>query len=166
MNWTELIRTEIESTYAVTEGLLNLVDEESLGWYPSTGSNWMTVGQLLHHLVNACGAPIRGFVTGDWGRPSEESPARPPRLPSVESVTQAKALLAADKKLALEMLDRCSEEELANKPVAAPWAPNAPKPLGYQILHMIDHLKQHKGQLFYYLKLQDKPVHTGHLWGM
>jgi len=22
------------------------------------------------------------------------------------------------------------------------------------------------GQLFYYLKLQGKPVHTGHLWGM
>jgi hypothetical protein len=24
----------------------------------------------------------------------------------------------------------------------------------------------HAGQLFYYLKLQGKPVNTGHLWGM
>jgi hypothetical protein len=31
---------------------------------------------------------------------------------------------------------------------------------------MIGHLAQHKAQLFYYLKLQGKPVHTGHLYGM
>jgi hypothetical protein len=31
---------------------------------------------------------------------------------------------------------------------------------------MIDHLKAHKSQLFYDLKLQGKPVNTGHLWGM
>jgi hypothetical protein len=33
-------------------------------------------------------------------------------------------------------------------------------------LHGIHHLQQHKGQLFYYLKLQGKPVNTEHLWGM
>jgi hypothetical protein len=31
---------------------------------------------------------------------------------------------------------------------------------------MLAHLAQHKGQLFYYLKLMGRPVHTGHLWGM
>jgi hypothetical protein len=31
---------------------------------------------------------------------------------------------------------------------------------------MVGHLAQHKGQLFYYLKLQGKPVNTAHLWGM
>jgi hypothetical protein len=31
---------------------------------------------------------------------------------------------------------------------------------------MLGHLTQHKGQLFYYLKLQGKPVNTGDLWGM
>jgi hypothetical protein len=30
----------------------------------------------------------------------------------------------------------------------------------------VQHLAQHKGHLFYYLKLQGKPVHTGDLWGM
>jgi hypothetical protein len=29
-----------------------------------------------------------------------------------------------------------------------------------------NHLAQHKGQLFYYLKLQGKPVNTTDLWGM
>jgi hypothetical protein len=38
--------------------------------------------------------------------------------------------------------------------------------LGHRLLQMVDHLKSHKAQLFYYFKLQGKPVHTGHLWGM
>ena len=69
MNWTELLKNEIESVYNATDGLLDLVDEDSLDWKPSEGSNWMTVGQLLMHLTIACGAPMRGYVTGDWGLP-------------------------------------------------------------------------------------------------
>ena len=38
--------------------------------------------------------------------------------------------------------------------------------LGRRLLQMVEHLNQHKGQLFYYLKLQGVPVHTGNLWGM
>jgi hypothetical protein len=30
---------------------------------------------------------------------------------------------------------------------------------------MVDHLASHKSQLFYYLKLMGRPVHTGSLWG-
>ena len=69
MNWTELLTFEIEDTFKVTDDLLDLVDENQLDWKPATGENWMTVGQLLRHLTDACGAPIRGFCTGDWGMP-------------------------------------------------------------------------------------------------
>ena len=34
MNWTELLRKEIETTFKVTEGLLDLVDEGKLDWKP------------------------------------------------------------------------------------------------------------------------------------
>jgi uncharacterized damage-inducible protein DinB len=171
MNWTELIKSEIEDTYQVTEALIDLIDEDRLDWKPPTGSNWMTTGQLLHHLTDACGSAMRGFVTGDWGMPAEgemtEEDLLPPadRLPAAASIAEAKRLLAEDKQLALEMLARCSEEQLATKKVTAPWNPN-PLTLGYRLLQMVGHLNQHKGQLFYYLKLQDKSVHTGHLWGM
>jgi hypothetical protein len=63
------------------------------------------------------------------------------------------------------MLASCSEEQLAGKPAPAPWDPTEIV-LGHRLLQMIDHLKQHKGQLFYYLKLQGKPVNTGNLWGV
>jgi hypothetical protein len=172
VNWTELIQSELETTYHATQALIDLVDESNLDWKPATGSNWMTVSQLLQHLTDACGAPIRGFVTGDWGMPPEgEMSAEdmlPPaeRLPTIASVAECKRLLAEDKVLALAMLAECSEEDLANKQVAAPWNPDNPMGLGYQLLQMVTHLASHKAQLFYYLKLQGEPVHTGHLWGM
>lgn len=62
------------------------------------------------------------------------------------------------------MLEKCSEEDLAIKPAPAPWDPQSVN-LGHRLLQMIGHLNQHKAQLFYYLKLQDKPVNTGHLYG-
>jgi len=36
--------------------------------------------------------------------------------------------------------------------------------LGLRLLQMIEHLKMHKSQLFYYLKLQGLPVNTMDLW--
>lgn len=171
MNWTELLKTEIETTYQVTDALIDLVDADKLDWKPATGSNWMTVGQLLRHLTDACGSAVHGFVTGNWGMPPEgevppeEMLPSADKFPKVASAAEAKRLLAEDKKLALDMLAQCSEDELANKMVAAPWNPTA-RILGYQLLQMVTHLDRHKSQLFYYLKLQGKPVHTGHLWGM
>lgn len=175
MNWTELLNSEIETKYKATEGLLELVDDGQLDWKPSTGSNWMTTGQLLRHLAaDGCGAPFRGFVTGDWGMPDgvsvdemspEEMLTVAERMPALGSVDEAKRLLAADKQLALDMLARCPEERLATEVTTAPWDPTE-MTLGYRLLEMVQHLKSHQAQLFYYLKLQGVPVHTGHLWGM
>lgn len=174
MNWTELLRKEIESTFAVTEGLLDLVDEEMLQWKPAAGSNWMTTGQLLKHITNACGCSMRGFVTGDWGLPEgvdinnlppEEMLPPAEKMPTVGNVAEAKQLLGEDMQLALTLLASCSEEELSTKKTTAPWDP-AEVLLGHRLLQMVDHLKEHKAQLFYYLKLSGKPINTGNLWGM
>ena len=169
MNWTKTLEGEVENTYHAAEGLLKLVDKDSLGWKPATGANWMTTGQLLRHVPEACGSCMKGFVTGDWGMPAdatmEDMLPSADKMPAVKSVAEAKKLLAADKKLALAMIKKAGEKNLASKMVAAPWDPT-PYPLGRQLLHMVNHLQQHKGQLFYYLKLQGKPVHTGNLYGM
>ncbi len=53
MNWTKLLKSEIESTYASTAKLLDRVDPKSLDWKPASGGNWMTVGQLLEHTASA-----------------------------------------------------------------------------------------------------------------
>jgi uncharacterized damage-inducible protein DinB len=48
--------------------------------------------------------------------------------------------------------------------ICAPWG--GPECTLFQhLLHMVDHLAQHKGQLFYYMKLMGKDVNTSDLWG-
>ena len=174
MNWTELLKSEIESTYKTTNRLINVLDADGLDWKPSTGNNWMTTGQLLKHISNACGFCVKGFVTGDWGFPPDFDVSKLPpeemlppaeKMPAVSSVDEARQLLADDKKTALEMLAQCSEEDLSAKLAAAPWAPALKKVLGLYLLEMVAHLAQHNHQLFYYLKLQGKPVNTIHLYG-
>jgi len=174
MNWTQLLKNEMETTYSTTMRLLDQVDADRLDWKPASGSNWMTVGQLLKHISNACGAGCKGFVTGDWGLPAgktledltpEEMAPIAGKMPVVESVEEAKKLLLEDKVIALEMIDQAGENDLAGKEVAAPWAPGVPVVLGRQLLQMVQHLDRHKSQLFYYLKLQGKAVNTADLWG-
>jgi uncharacterized damage-inducible protein DinB len=174
MNWTQLLKTEIETTYATTARLLDKVDRENLAWKPPAGHNWMTVGQLLSHITDACGAPCKGFVTGDWGLPPDQkledlSPDEmlPPaeKMPTLDSVEEAKRRLSKDKALALQMIDQAGEDALAHREIAAPWAPDVTFALGRHLLQMVQHLERHKSQLFYYLKLQGQPVNTADLWG-
>jgi hypothetical protein len=168
MNWTELIKEEMESAYSGAEKLLSKANDSMLGWKPTTGSNWMTTGQLLLHLSSACGFTCNGFVTGDWGMPHDAGEASLPtadKLPTVKSIAETLELLHKDRKIAFDALAKCSEADLATKPSTAPWDPT-PLILGRRILQMIEHLKMHKSQLFYYLKLQGLPVNTADLWGM
>lgn len=174
MNWTQFLKGEVETTYAVTAKLIDQVDPGSLGWKPLSGSNWMTVGQLLMHLTTACGMGCKGFVCDEWDLPGgkqwedlspDEVLPGAEVLPAIEDVADAKRLLAEDEVLALAMIDRAGEDALGQRLIEAPWARGVLLPLGQWILKMIQHLDQHKGQLFYYLKLQGKPVNTVDLWG-
>ncbi|MGE5645661.1 MAG: DinB family protein [Acidobacteriota bacterium] len=174
MNWTQLLQAEVELTYKTTAKLMDQVDPGCLDWKPASGNNWMTTGQLLLHLGSGSGMACKGFVTGDWGLPEgvkfEDIPPEdmlPPadKLPTVASVEEAKKALEADKAVALEAIAQAGEERLANEEAAAPWEPGVKFALGRQLLHMIQHMDRHKSQLFYYLKLQGKPVSTPDLWG-
>ncbi len=149
-----------------------MVDEGQLEWKPPSGDNWMTTGQLLRHMTDACGKAMKGFLTGDWGLPegmeiSQLSPEDmlPPagKMPSIGSVAEAIKLLDKDKQLALQMVEQAGEEKLNNQTAPAPWDPTE-MILGERFSQMVLHLFLHKAQLFYYLKLQEKPVTTSHLW--
>ena len=171
MTLTQVLIAEAEANYTIAERLFRRVSDDELSWTPPTGESWMTVGQLLMHCARfGCGEAIRGFVTGDWGPESDDSTGRdhvPPAeaLPTVESVGQALDLLAADRRLALSWIEAAGEASLLERRVAAPWG--GPEiSLFQQLLRMIAHLAQHKGQLFYYLKLMGKDVKTGDLWGV
>jgi uncharacterized damage-inducible protein DinB len=175
MNWSELIHKEMTVAYASTDKMMGLLEDKDLEWKPATGENWMTAGQLLMHLTNACGMCFRGFVTGDWGLPegtdepksNEESMfPKAEQLPTLTSVAEARVALEKDRELAIEMIEQAGEENLANLKTAAPWEPENERALGLHLLQMVDHLTIHKAQLFYYLKLMGQPVDTMTLWGV
>ena len=129
----------------------------------------MTVGQLLMHCANyGCGKAVEGFVTGHWETADDADVDQhiPPAeaLPSVVSVEQALDLLAIDRGLALSCIEKVNEADLLTKKIIAPWG-GAEVTLYQHLSLMIAHLAQHKGQLFYYLKLMGKDVNTPDLWG-
>jgi hypothetical protein len=174
MTLTRVLLAEAEATYATAERLFRRVVDDELSWTPATGSNWMTVGQLLMHCASfGCGKAVRGFVTGDWGLPEgtevEDLPPQahvPPAaaLPSVASVERALELLADDRDLTVAWIAAAGEGNLLERLAVAPWG-GPELSLFQHLLHMIAHLGQHKGQLFYYLKLMGKDVKTPDLWG-
>jgi hypothetical protein len=169
MDWTTLLKNEVEEAYRAASGLMKLVDPDKLDWKPATGQNWMTTGQLLKHMVGACGACCKGIATGNWGIPegdaSEEAMLPPAeKLPAVSSLGEAIEGLEEDRRLALQMIEETGERDLATKELELPWGSRGV--MGKHMLDMVGHLNSHKAQLFAYLKLQGKPVNTHHLYGM
>jgi hypothetical protein len=69
MNWRELLESEIKVNYNVADQLFNLVTDHDLEWKPATGSNWMTMGQLLMHIAVGTGPAFKAVITGDRGVP-------------------------------------------------------------------------------------------------
>jgi hypothetical protein len=170
----EVLLEQIDSAYNITEKLFHKVDDSELLWKPPSGENWMTMGQLLMHCANyGCGKAVQGFTTGNWGFPEnsqadnvESAEHIPPAemLPTVESVEEALSFLKADWGLAQHCITETNESEFLTKKIIAPWGRREIF-LFQHLLMMIAHLAQHKGQLFYYLKLMGKGVNTSDLWG-
>ena len=170
----QVLLEEAKITYTVTEKLFQKVNNHELSWKPGSGRNWMTVGQLLMHCASfGCGKAVQGFIRGDWGMPESTKPEDlaseqhvPPAeaLPTVESVEQALQLLEDDRRLTFDCLKEANESEMLSKRLTAPWGGPAFS-LFQHLQMMIAHLSQHKGQLFYYLKLMGKDVNSADLWG-
>jgi uncharacterized damage-inducible protein DinB len=170
----QVLLEETEKAYSVTEKLFRKADDSQLGWKPETGKNWMTLGQLLMHCADGgCGKGYQGFIRGDWGPAPEEGSGekddehhlpKAEDLPFVDSVEQAINILEKDKALAMSCLGEVEETDLLSKRIIAPWGA-VEMSLFQQLWIMVAHLVQHKGQLFYYLKLMGKEVDSVDLWG-
>ena len=174
MNWTETLEQQAALAYKAARGVIGAVDEAEVDWRPETGHNWMNIGQLMRHISIACGNTAQAFVTGDWmgedhGVDPEWKPGEGEMMPAADaylSYSKGDALAALDKdhELFLAMVREAGEQRLAGELSKAPWGQEELN-LGQHFLSCIAHLDTHKAQLFYYLKLQGKPVHTGILWG-
>jgi hypothetical protein len=73
-------------------------------------------------------------------------------------------LLKEDRRVTLSCIAAAGESNLLSRRITAPWG-GRELSLFQQLLEMVKHLAQHKGQLFYYLKLKGKTVDSHDLWG-
>jgi hypothetical protein len=170
MTLTQVLLDEAEATYAVVQRLVRRVSDDELSWKPSEGHDWMTMGQLLMHLASfGCGKAVQAFVTGKWPGEAQDGSSEthvPPAaaLPTVLSVQEALDLLVEDRRVTLSSIAAAGEPNLLARRITAPWG-GGELSLFQQLLEMLKHLAQHKGQLFYYLKLMGKTVDSRDLWG-
>lgn len=170
MSLSEILQQDAATMYRAAAGLFDRVDD--LDWKPATGENWLTTRQLLRHTAEACGHTMKGFLTGEWGMDTDTSPEDAPAegmlppaesYPAVDSLEEARERLAEDRETCMELLSELSDERLLGERSAPPWG-GPERTLLQHLQECIWHLGQHKGQLFYYLKLQGKDVNTMDLW--
>lgn len=152
----------VMDAYRPGETLIRMVPPDKLEWRPQP--NFMSLGQLLYHLGDGVGLPLRCLVTGQWPFTSPEQMVEIVKLENLPSCGVAEALkkLEADKRILRECLDDITEEDFAHRVVSAPWGTEGK--IERMAMDFREHFTNHKMQLFTYLKLLGFPVDTDILY--
>jgi len=146
--------------YRPTATLIGMVPSDKVEWRP--GATFMSFGQLICHLGGGLAEEFRCMLTNQW--PSMEQMQEGMKLENIPScsVEQALQKLEKDKTTLREVLDSLSEEDFTHRIVSTPWGMQGKvERMGIAFL---EHVTNHKMQLFTYLKLLGLPVHTGTLY--
>ena len=146
--------------YKPAETMMRMAPADKLDWKPAP--NFMSLGQLLHHLSEGVGSGLRMLVQNSWPSMEEmEKGMKPESLPSC-GVEEALRRLEEDKTVLHEVLDGVSEKDFAEKIVSVPWGWQSK--MERMALDFREHFIHHKMQLFTYLKLLGLPVNTETLY--
>ena len=145
-----------ESIHRPSAKLILLAPANKLDWKPGEG-NYMSLGQLLHHLAGCPGGLVaavnNAFPPAEAFQKWVEEDLRNTKTPEV-----AGRELSRGWDEAKAALGRVSEADFQSKMVTVPWGP--PTPMWRTCLGMAEHWVNHKYQLFFYLKLLGQPVNT------
>lgn len=145
-----------EAIYRPTAKLISLAPPDKLNWNPAPG-NYMTLGQLLHHLTTCPGGFVaavnNAFPPAESFQKFVEEDLRNTKTPEI-----AGRELARGWEEARAALSGVSPADFQARMVTVPWGP--PMPLWRTCLAMAEHWVNHKYQLFFYLKLLGQPVNT------
>ena len=152
----------VMENYRPAETLISMVPADKLNWKP--GPTFMSIGQVICHLSDGFGGGFEMLFSGKW--PSMEEMGESMKLENLPSCSPQEALdkLEKDKKVLRQILDGVSEEDFTNKVVSVPWGMTAK--VERIAISFLNHLSNHKMQLFTYLKLLGLPVNTETLYGM
>ena len=148
--------------YRPAEAMLRMIPPDKLDWRPRP--KFMSLGQLICHLADGVGLPLRCLLTNDWPFKGEEEMMEQMKLENLPScgVEEGLKKLEEDKSVLREALAGVSEADFSQKEVSTPWGSKGKiERIG---IDFREHFTNHKMQLFTYLKLLDLPVDTQTLY--
>ena len=154
----------IEGYYKAARGLINLTPEDKFDFKPMEGL--MTVAQVLKHVATCLGASLAMAVHNDWPEIPEDEMLPPvEKMPKSNSVEEALKEIDDDWELLKHEMEKITDGEFTGNKVTVPWMP-FPMTIEEYMMQAMEHLSNHRMQLFIWLKLAGEKLHTGHLYGM
>ncbi len=145
-----------ESLYPPTVKLISLAPASKLDWAPAK-ENYMTLGQLLHHLA-MCPGTFVGAVNDAFPPPESFQKFIQEDLKNTKTPEAARREASRGWEEAKAALSGVRDADFHTRMITVPWGP--PMPLWRVCLSMADHWANHKYQLFFYLKLLGQSVNT------
>ncbi len=154
----------IEGYYKAARGLVKLTPEDKLDFTPMAGN--MTIAQVLKHVATCLGASLAMALSNNWPEVPEEEMLPPvEKMPKSNSVEEALKEIDVDWELLKKEFEKITDGEFNGNKVKVPWMP-FPMTLLEYMMQAMEHLSNHRMQLFTWLKLSGEKLHTGHLYGM
>lgn len=154
----------VEGIFKAARGLIELTPQDKLGFKPKEGL--MNVGQVLKHLTGCLGESLAMALSNSWPEiPEEEMLPAADKMPSIESVDNALEAIDRDWELFKGEMEKITDGEFNQNQINVPWMPYPMTLLEY-MMQAMEHLSNHRMQLFIWLKLSGEDLNTGHLYGM
>lgn len=153
-----------EGIYKAARGLIQLTPENKLDFKPKDGL--MTIAQVLKHLTTSLGASLSMGINNSWPEiPEEEMLPPAEKMPKSNSAAEALKEIDQDWELLKQEMEKITDGEFNQNKINVPWMP-FPMTIVEYMMQAMEHLSNHRMQLFTWLKLSGEELNTGHLYGM
>ena len=153
-----------EGIFKATRGLIRITPDSKLDYKPR--EDLMTVAQVLKHIASGLGASLSMALNNSWPQmPEGEMLPSADKLPKSASVAEALDEIDKDWELLKVEMEKITDGEFEQNKIDVPWMP-FPMTLEEFMMQAMEHVSNHRMQLFIWLKLSGEAVHTGHLYGM
>lgn len=154
----------VEGIYKAARGLIELTSDNKLDFKPKDGL--MTIGQVLKHIPSCLGASLSMAINNSWPEiPEGEMLPPAEKMPKSNSAAEALKEIDQDWELLKQEFEKITDGEFNQNKINVPWMP-FPMTLIEYMMQAMEHLSNHRMQLFTWLKLSGEELHTGHLYGM
>jgi uncharacterized damage-inducible protein DinB len=154
----------IEGIYKATRGLIELTPKDKLDFKPMDGL--FTIGQVIKHLTTSLGASLSMAVNNSWPEMPEGDMLPPAeKFPKSNSTAEALKEIDQDWELLKEELEKITDGEFNKNEINVPWMPVS-MTIAEFMMQAMEHLSNHRMQLFIWLKLAGEALNTGHLYGL